>query len=311
MPANHVNQMKYYIDGKLNKSNICEDKPYVEIINSKQYFEEYKSFRHKLKLFDADDKIRHSKIYIMSEYFYGTFQKPQRGDLEDKVWFFYADNERLTFVDDSDMASSLVEELEQNPDMNVKTPAQVLFMFLNALADKEGEYMDAFEDELNEFEAELMDKKNTPHESFDHGLHICRHELMRLKRYYKQLSDICQMLAECPYDIIDDECGRLFEYMSNRSLRLNEDAKELQEYAVQLREMYDSDISNRQNRIMKILTIVTTIFMPLTLLTGWYGMNFRYMPELYYKYSYFVVMGLALSVLITELIIFTKNKWLD
>ena len=67
----------------------------------------------------------------------------------------------------------------------------------------------------------------------------------------------------------------------------------LREYSTQLREVYQAQIDIRQNKIMKILTVVTTIFLPLTLIVGWYDMNFKYMPELSWKYGYLAVILLS------------------
>ena len=61
---------------------------------------------------------------------------------------------------------------------------------------------------------------------------------------------------------------------------------------------------------MTVLTVVTTIFMPLTLIVGWYGMNFRYMPELNYEWSYPVVIVLSILIVVISLIFFKKKKWL-
>ena len=61
---------------------------------------------------------------------------------------------------------------------------------------------------------------------------------------------------------------------------------------------------------MQFLTIVTTVFMPLTLITGWYGMNFSKMPELDWEYGYGVVIILAVVLVIAEILIFRKKKWL-
>ncbi|MBQ1393912.1 MAG: magnesium transporter CorA, partial [Lachnospiraceae bacterium] len=66
----------------------------------------------------------------------------------------------------------------------------------------------------------------------------------------------------------------------------------------------------KQNRIMTVLTVVTTIFMPLTLIAGWYGMNFKYMPELETNMGYPVVIAVSLSIVIVSLIYFKKKKWL-
>ena len=62
---------------------------------------------------------------------------------------------------------------------------------------------------------------------------------------------------------------------------------------------------------MQFLTVVTTIFMPLTLITGWYGMNFVNMPELYYKGSYFIIIGVVLLIVIIEILYFKHKNWFD
>ena len=84
----------------------------------------------------------------------------------------------------------------------------------------------------------------------------------------------------------------------------------LKDYTVQVKDLYHTQLDVKQNRIMTLLTVVTTIFMPLTLITGWYGMNFKYMPELEMRYSYLVVIAVCLVIAIGSLIFFKKKKWL-
>ena len=83
----------------------------------------------------------------------------------------------------------------------------------------------------------------------------------------------------------------------------------LRENVLQIRELYQSMQDARQNKIMVVITIVTTIFLPLTLITGWYGMNFVYMPELQWRYGYFVVIMTSLIIVIAEIIYFKKKKF--
>ena len=100
-----------------------------------------------------------------------------------------------------------------------------------------------------------------------------------------------------------------WERFTNRIERLQNHVHLLQDNVLQLRELYQSMQDAKQNKIMCILTVVTTLFLPLTLLTGWYGMNFSYMPELQWKYSYFVVIAIALITVIAEIIYFKKKKF--
>jgi magnesium transporter len=74
-------------------------------------------------------------------------------------------------------------------------------------------------------------------------------------------------------------------------------------------EIYMTDISLKQNEVMKTLTIIATIFIPLTFLAGVYGMNFHFMPELEWEFGYFIVWGIFIATGITMAIFFKKRKW--
>jgi len=75
-------------------------------------------------------------------------------------------------------------------------------------------------------------------------------------------------------------------------------------------DIYLSSISNRMNEIMKFLTIIGTIFIPLTFIVGIYGMNFEFMPELNWRYGYFAIMTFMFTIGIIMLFYFKKKKWL-
>lgn len=84
----------------------------------------------------------------------------------------------------------------------------------------------------------------------------------------------------------------------------------LVDYTSQIRADFDANLTDKQNHIMTILTVVTTIFSPLTLITGWYGMNFKYMPELNSEYGYPAVFIISLLIAIASLLFFKHKKWL-
>ena len=77
-----------------------------------------------------------------------------------------------------------------------------------------------------------------------------------------------------------------------------------------LMDLYMSNISNKMNEVMKVLTIMASIFIPLTFLAGIYGMNFENIPELKFKYGYFVLLGIMAVVFVGMIYYFKKKKWL-
>ena len=137
-----------------------------------------------------------------------------------------------------------------------------------------------------------------------------RGNLRDLRIHYDQLIDLGQELEENENGFFKAENVRYFHLFTNRMSRLYDSASSLRDYTMQVRDMYQAQLDVKQNRIMTVLTVVTTIFMPLTLIVGWYGMNFRYMPELESRWGYPIVIAICLAIAITSLIFFRKKKWL-
>ena len=97
---------------------------------------------------------------------------------------------------------------------------------------------------------------------------------------------------------------------TERVIRLQDTVSGQREYVSQLRDLIQSHLDVRQNRIMTVLTVITSIFLPLTLIAGWYGMNFRYMPELEWRFSYPAVIAVSILIVILCLFWFKKKKWM-
>ena len=103
---------------------------------------------------------------------------------------------------------------------------------------------------------------------------------------------------------------RRFEILSSRTDKYINAVIYLKEAVSQTLEAYQSQLSIRQNELMKIFTIVTAIFLPLSLIAGWYGMNFRGMPELSWEYGYPAVILVSAAIAIWLIWYFKKKKWL-
>ena len=108
--------------------------------------------------------------------------------------------------------------------------------------------------------------------------------------------------------MISDDYLTYFEVLGNRCDRLLRQVLNLKEYIVQVRESYQAQIDIEQNRLMKIFTLVTSIFLPLTLIVGWYGMNLK-MPEFGWEYGYPFVIAVCILVVCIWLFVIKKKGW--
>ena len=141
-------------------------------------------------------------------------------------------------------------------------------------------------------------------------LNEIRRDIRKLRIHYEQLIDLSQELEENENEFFREDSLRYFHMFTNRMARLHDMATSLKDYTVQLGDLYQSQIDLKQNHIMTILTVVTAIFMPLTLIVGWYGMNFKYMPELNSPLGYPIVIALSVAIVVVCLIVFKKKNWL-
>ena len=178
-------------------------------------------------------------------------------------------------------------------------PSECILNLMNILIQEDMEFLQKLEMKLERIEDQLMSHTGSHYES---QIFEMRKTISAFDSYYDQMIEVVQNLQEFYNDTH-------FETLEKRLTRLSNVTDRLAEYSIQLREMHQTQVEMRQNQIMQFLTIVTTIFMPLTLITGWYGMNFKAMPELDTSYGYFIVIGVCILIIILEVIYFKKKKW--
>lgn len=137
---------------------------------------------------------------------------------------------------------------------------------------------------------------------------VFRRKIMTLRNYYEQYITITQSLCENinqlfpPADIIS------IRLIDSRAKRLYARTQNLSEYLTQIKESYMAQLDISLNSVMKLFTVVTTIFMPLSLIVGWYGMNFK-MPELRWEHGYLWVSSLSILVVTICIVIFKKKRF--
>lgn len=137
-----------------------------------------------------------------------------------------------------------------------------------------------------------------------------RGEIMWLKKTLGPQKDLIGMLNKKELRLIDDRLQKYFSDVYEDAVKIFETFETFRELIGHLREAYQLSLASRANDIMRVFTAMTVIFMPLTIITGIYGMNFDHMPELSYRYGYFIVLGVMLLVATMMVIFFRKKDWL-
>ena len=183
--------------------------------------------------------------------------------------------------------------------------SKVLYHFFEKLIGDDSEILDDIEQNITELEETLMTSK-----SYDciKDIIALRKTLLTLKRYYEQMLALSSVMQENDNAIIPKGDLRYFKIHTNHVDRLYRNVLNLRDYVTQVREAYQAQVDISLNQIMKLFTVVTVIFMPLTLIVGWYGMNLK-MPEFSWHFGYLFVIGLSLCTLLISLMFFKRKKW--
>jgi magnesium transporter len=137
-----------------------------------------------------------------------------------------------------------------------------------------------------------------------------RSEILWLKKVLGPQRDLIAALNKREHKLIDNQLQKYFSDIYENSVKIMETFDTFRDLMGNLREAYQSSLAHRANEIMRVFTALTTIFMPMTLITGVYGMNFSHMPETQVSYGFYLIIGIILSVGISMFLIFRKKDWL-
>lgn len=141
-------------------------------------------------------------------------------------------------------------------------------------------------------------------------IYILKNEMMHLKRVIGPQADVIGLIARGDYEFIAPANTIYFRNIHDNLVRLNDIVGTSRDIITGAMEAYVSIVSNRLNEVMKTLTVIATIMMPLTLIASVYGMNFKYMPELGSKLGYPAVLFTMFLISVLMLIYFKRRKWL-
>ncbi len=292
-----------------SSGELSPDVPFAAVLTAAEWANKMEFFDMGIEM-DLDLKaIRTTRAEVNYDSLTGSFYLPCREDLSrpGSRFAFALDEKGVVFIDDGDTALDIIRRVQRTKKWKLPSLERFLYDFLEQIIHADADVLARYELELDEIEAFLTDSDEA--ETLQR-LNDVRGNVRELRMHYDQLIDLGQELEENENSFFKPDNLRYFHLFTARVSNLRDMALFVRDYSVQLREFYESQLDIRQNRIMTILTVVTSIFMPLTLITGWYGMNFRYMPELNYPWAYPAVLGLCAVIVVACLVVFRKKKWL-
>lgn len=149
-----------------------------------------------------------------------------------------------------------------------------------------------------------------PQPSAQHRLFAIKRDLSSLRRQVWPMREMLQRLERDECDLIGDSTRTYLRDVYDHCLQVLEVIETYRETASGLNDLYQSSVGNKMNEIMKVLTIMASFFIPITFVAGVYGMNFEYIPELGFKYSYFIFWGICASIIFIMGVFFWRKGWL-
>jgi magnesium transporter len=183
----------------------------------------------------------------------------------------------------------------------------LLYSLVDAIIDQYFNLLENYGERLETLEEKVVDH---PDPTVSRQIYQFKREMIFLRRAVWPLRDVISSLQRMESRLFQPETVPFIKDLYDHTIRVIETIEMYRDIQASLLDIYLSSVSNKMNAIMKVLTIIATIFMPLTFIVGLYGMNFKYMPELSQPWGYPMVWGVVLSVSVGMIIYFRKKGWM-
>lgn len=180
------------------------------------------------------------------------------------------------------------------------------YALLDAVVDNYFHVLDKLEKKLEELDEEIFE--NSSPETF-RKTGALKKEIMLLRKSIWPLREIVSAITKDEYDLIDESNHVYYRDVYDHIIQVNDILDNFREMISTMHDTYMNIVNNRMNEIMKLLTVIATIFIPLTFIAGIYGMNFRYMPELEWQWGYFGVLGVMVLLAGSMIVYFRRKNW--
>jgi len=186
-------------------------------------------------------------------------------------------------------------------------PDYLAYALMDAIVDQYFVVLEFLDGRVAKLEEELM---SNPTQHTLRRIHKLKREMLFIRRAVWPLREAFNMLERTESSMIRESTIIFIRDLYDHTIRIIETIETFQEMLSGMLDIYLSSVSNKMNEVMKVLTVISTIFIPLTFVAGVYGMNFKYMPELNWRSGYFLILGVMAVVALWMIYYFRRKKWL-
>lgn len=183
----------------------------------------------------------------------------------------------------------------------------LLYLLVDVIVDGYFLVLEEIEDEMGTLEDELT---ANPTPLTLQTIHKIKRQLLQFNKNMWPLREVIGTLERARHKFINSETIPYFRDLYDHTIRVIENVDTLQATLSDMLDVYFSAVSNKLNEIMKVLTMIATVFMPLTFIAGIYGMNFKFMPELELAWGYPVTLLVMLTISLWMILYFKRKKWI-
>ena len=187
------------------------------------------------------------------------------------------------------------------------TADYLAYALMDAIVDQYFVVTEVFEEKMESLEEELVEDPTT--QTLE-TIHTMKREMSYFRKQVWPLREVLGGLVRRELSLISETTAVYLRDVYDHTIQVIDTLESLRDVLGGMLDLYLSTISNRMNEVMKVLTIIATIFIPLTFVAGIYGMNFRYMPELEWHWGYFMVWGIMIGIVVAMLVYFRRRAWL-
>ena len=285
---------------------------YITLSRLKDCYRRFGFSKSTLDTCQQESRYFRSGIEVYEDYSFCTItvtdaSNPQED--EDCVALYIKKNFFLVVdVFDRDMSTerNFKDALSRYPTSTV-TLERLIYAFLDSVIGRDNRILEDLEFKIHRLEERIFEGEED--EDFNRTLLGHKTDLLYLRNYYVQFMDLGQELINNENGLFDEDNLLYFRIFREKAERLMQNVTMLGDNVLQRREAYQSMLDVNLNQTMKVLTVISSIFMPLTLITGWFGMNFVNMPMLKWQWGVPAVVGLSAAVVVAMVILFKKKKW--